>query len=104
MAFNAKEAVVIARKFSDKYMGNFVVKAQVQTLARSKGYFRQTDLRSGIHIVDSIDKIAEVTEKMCGKVLYSTYNSKTYTSNPDGYLCHSVLVMENLPIEKEFFV
>jgi succinyl-CoA synthetase beta subunit len=32
VAFNSKEAYVIARKFGGEYRGKFVVKAQVQTL------------------------------------------------------------------------
>ena len=51
VAFSQKEAFVIARKFNTDYKRKFVVKAQVQTRARSTGYFKENGFVSGIHKV-----------------------------------------------------
>ena len=94
VAFNSKEAFVIARKFGTDYDNRFVIKAQVQCQGRSKGTFRESGLRSGIHIVESIEEVAEVAHKMCGKHLVSPQTPNI----PLGYLCQSVLIMEKLTI------
>lgn len=39
VAFTAKEAFVVARKFGPDFRGHFVVKAQVQGFLRTKGVF-----------------------------------------------------------------
>lgn len=57
VAFNAKEAVVIARKFGNDFNSSFVVKAQVQSDGRTKGYFKESGLDSGIHVVDNVEKV-----------------------------------------------
>ena len=44
-----------------------MVKAQVQHSARSKGYFKENGFKSGIHIVDTLEEVAEAAENMCGK-------------------------------------
>jgi len=54
VAFNAKEAFTIGRKFGNDFEGRFVVKAQVQVKGRSKGHFIKSGLKSGIHIVETI--------------------------------------------------
>lgn len=46
--------------------------------------------------------MAEITGKMCGKYLTTDFSTPSFKPNPDGYLCQSVLVMENLEIEREF--
>lgn len=93
VAFNSKEAFVIGRKFGPDYNNRFVVKAQVQCQGRSKGIFEQTGLRSGIHIVKSIEEVATVTEAMCGKKFHTPL-----MGHSEGYLCQSVLIMEKLNI------
>lgn len=100
VAFNSKEAFVIARKFGTDYARRFVIKAQVQCQGRSKGTFRESGLRSGIHIVESIEQVAEVSAQMCGKHLISPQ----MPNNKVGYLCQSVLIMEKLSIKKECFI
>ena len=55
VAFNKKEAYNIARKLYNEQVKKFVVKAQVQHSARSKGYFRENGFKSGIHIVDTLE-------------------------------------------------
>ena len=54
VAFNEKEAYVIARKFDNEYKRKFVVKAQVQTVGRWWGFFRENGFESGIHKVQTI--------------------------------------------------
>lgn len=67
VAYNAKEAYVIARKFGNDYRGRFVIKSQVQTLQRTNGVFKQSGLRGGVHTVDSVEDVVHFAEKMCGK-------------------------------------
>lgn len=43
VAFTAKEAFVVARKFGSNFDRQFVVKAQVHGVARTKGYFRENN-------------------------------------------------------------
>lgn len=58
VAFNAKEAYFIARKFRfENQNRKFIVKAQVQAPARSKGVFRENGFKGGIHVVDDIDQV-----------------------------------------------
>ena len=44
-----------------------MVKAQVQHSARRKGVFRENGFKSGIHIVETLEEVAEVAGNMCGK-------------------------------------
>ena len=69
VAFNAREAYTIARKFGHDSKRKFVVKAQVQAPARTKGVFRENGFKGGIHIVDTIDEVKDVAKMMCGKHL-----------------------------------
>lgn len=63
VAFNAKEAYFIARKFGHDNKGydqKYVVKAQVQAPARSKGVFKENGFKGGIHVVETIDEVKDV--------------------------------------------
>ena len=57
VAFNGKEAFNVSRKFGSDYRGKFVVKAQVKSLGRTTGYFRENNFKGGIHIVDSMHAV-----------------------------------------------
>jgi len=70
----------------------------VQGLARTKGFFRENGFKSGIHICDTIQDVQEVADKMLGKHLVLPHQ------NEDGLMCNSVLVMEHLEIEKQYFL
>jgi succinyl-CoA synthetase beta subunit len=100
VAFNSKEAYVIARKFGGDYRGKFVIKAQVQCLQRSNGLFKSTGLRGGVHTVDSVEDVVHFAEKMCGKFMFTPL----MTHMAYGYLCNSVLVYEMVDISREFFL
>jgi succinyl-CoA synthetase beta subunit len=88
VAFNGKEAFTICRKFGSDYTGKFVVKAQVKTPARSKGYFLENNFKGGIHVVGSMQEVKDVADKMCGKKMVIPGRLDR------GLRCHSVLVME----------
>ena len=89
VAFNGKEAYFIARKFGHEFNRKFVIKAQVQAPARTKGVFRENGFKGGIHIVESIDEVRDVADQMCGKHLVTL----PYTTT-EGFQVSSVLVME----------
>ena len=93
VAFSAKEAFAIGRKFGPDFKNQFVVKAQVQGFARTKGVFRENGFEKGIHICDTIYQVKDVAGQMLGKHLVLPGGSK------DGLMCNSVLVMEHLDIE-----
>lgn len=57
VAFDKKEAFVIARKFDTEYKRKFVVKAQVQAVGRSRGFFKENGFMSGIHKVQTIEEV-----------------------------------------------
>ena len=99
VAFSAKEAFVVGRKFGPDYNGQFVVKAQVHGNARTKGVFRENGFKSGIHICNTIDEVRDVTDRMVGKHLVLPG-----ALNEQGLMCNSVLVMEHLKIDKQFFL
>lgn len=93
MAFNAKEAFVIARKFGRDYEKNFMMKAQVKPHARSKGYFIENNFKSGIHKVATIDEVRDIAEKMCGNHFRNQYTPES------GIQCNSVLIMEEVEVK-----
>ena len=97
VAFTAKEAFVIGRKFGADFNRQFIVKAQVQGVARTKGYFRENGFKSGIHICDSIDEVRAVADKMLGKHL-------VLPGYEQGLMCNSVLVMEHLEIDQQYYL
>ena len=98
VAFSGKEAFIIGRKFGSDFKRKFVVKAQVKGFARTKGVFLENGFEKGIHICDSIEKVREVTEKMVGKRIVLP------DGDPRGRICNSVLVMEHLDIERQYFL
>lgn len=69
MAFNSKEAYFIARKFGHEYRRKFIVKAQIQASGRVEGFFRNSDFKGGIHLVNTPEEVADVAKNMCGKIL-----------------------------------
>ena len=93
VAFSAKEAFVVGRKFGPDFKRQFVVKAQVQGFGRTKGFFRENGFKSGIHMCDTISDVRDVADKMLGKHLVLPQ------SNEEGLMCNSVLVMEHLEID-----
>jgi succinyl-CoA synthetase beta subunit len=98
VAFTAKEAFTVGRKFGSDYQGKFVVKAQVKRPGRGKAVFVENDYKSGIHIVDTIHEVQECADAMLGKHMHVPSQSK------EPLMCTSVLVMEHLQVEKQFFI
>lgn len=98
VAFNAKEAYFIARRFGADYRRNFVVKAQIQAGGRNQGVFKESGFRGGIHVCSSPEEVQEAAKQMCGKILVCP------ESGPQGYLCRCVYIVEELDIAKELYV
>ena len=67
-------------------------------LGRTRGHFKENNFQGGIHTVDTIDEVAELANKMCGKRYVSEH------TGPDGYICNCVYIMEHLDIDKEIFL
>ena len=99
VAFNRKEAIVIARQFGPDYTNGWAIKAQVLVSGRSNGNFKENGLQSGIHHVDNIEQAADLAEGMCGK--HFVYTERT---GPDGFMCDCVFIVERLDIAKEIFL
>ena len=97
MAFNAKEAYFIARKFGPEYNRKFIVKAQIHSSGRTEGIFRENGFKGGIHTVDSPEEVQEVAKNMCGKILVCP---ESY----DGFLCRCVYITEELDSMNEFYI
>lgn len=98
VAFNAKEAFYVSRKFGSDYQGKYVVKAQVKLPGRSDAHFIESDFRGGIHIVDTIHEVKETAEKMLGK------HCVVPKRPSEAVLCNAVMVMEYMAPEASFFL
>ena len=88
----------MSRKFGSQYKGKFVVKAQVKSVGRTKGYFRENNFKGGIHIVDSMHEVKEVADKMCGKHFIIPGRHEL------GLSCNNVLVSEFIEAKEIYFM
>jgi succinyl-CoA synthetase beta subunit len=69
VAFNGKEAFLVAKQFGRNKKVEYVVKAQVLVGGRGMGYFKETNFKKGVHIVKTPEEVKTVAENMCGKTL-----------------------------------
>lgn len=108
IAFTGKEAMYHARNIAraTDYKSKFVVKAQVQTSNRSRGYFLENDFMGGIHICETPEEVRDVAEQMCGKTLVtpSVINDTYYGTGTQGFLCRCVYVMEVVEQQHSYFI
>jgi succinyl-CoA synthetase beta subunit len=98
VAFNGKEAYLVAKQMGENKPREFVVKAQVLGGGRGLGYFKETGFKGGVHIVKTPEEVQQVAEKMCGKTLV------TKQSGEAGLQCNCVYIVEKISIEKEFYL
>lgn len=77
---------------------NFVVKAQVLGGGRGLGHFKRSGLKGGVHVVDSVDKVRKLTEKMIDDDLV------TKQSGEKGFPCNTVYIVETVDIDTEVYV
>lgn len=98
LACNADEAYAVARKYPKTYNRGYVVKAQVQVTGRSKGFFRENGLASGIHRVNNAEAVKAITAQMSGKHLINTNTPRK------GLICRSVLIMEEVLFSSKHFL
>ena len=57
VAFNGKEAFLVAKQFGRNKRVEFVVKAQVLGGGRGMGYFKETNFKGGVHIVKTAEEV-----------------------------------------------
>ena len=69
VAFNPKEAFLVAKQFGTNKELEYVVKAQVLGGGRGLGYFKENNFKGGVHIVKTPEEVQTIAEKMCGKTL-----------------------------------
>ena len=70
VAYNGKEAFLVAKQFSQKRpMNGYVVKAQVLGGGRGLGHFSENGFKGGVHIVKTSEEVQTVADQMCGKTL-----------------------------------
>jgi len=62
VAFNGKEALLVARQFGNNYDHDFVVKAQVLGGGRGMGHFLENGFKSGVHIVKTPEEVKQVAD------------------------------------------
>ena len=98
MAFTAKEAYIIARKFGPDYRRRYIVRAQVQTRGRHHGVFKENGFKGGVHVVDTPEEVQEVAKNMCGKIMVCP------ETGDQGFLCRTVYITEELDMLKELYV
>lgn len=98
VAFNGKEAFLVAKQFGQQKKMEYVVKAQVLGGGRGMGYFKENGFKGGVHIVKTPKEVEEVATQMCGKTLI------TKQSGEAGFPCNCVYIVEKLSIEREFYL
>jgi succinyl-CoA synthetase beta subunit len=108
IAFSGKEALYQARLIAraTDYQSKFVVKAQVQTPNRLNGFFVENGFKGGVHVVDTPEDVKHVADQMCGKSLVTLDGPPSplkYTGS-QGFLCRSVLVMEQNEPKDQFYI
>ena len=67
-------------------------------VGRTKGYFKENGFKGGIHSAESLQEVAELADKMCGKKYISMH------TGPEGYICNCVYIMEQLEPDLEIFL
>ena len=75
-----------------------MVKAQVLGGGRGLGHFKETGFKSGVHIVDSVDKVESLAKEMVGNHLI------TAQSGDAGFKCSAVYIVDKLGISKEMYL
>ena len=98
VAFNGKEAYLVASGFAQRKQMEFVVKAQVLGGGRGLGYFKENGYKGGVHIVKTPKEVEDVANHMCGKTLVTKQSGET------GFPCNCVYIVEKLAIDKEFYL
>jgi len=93
VAFNSLQAEKVARSLAVK---DVVIKAQVLAGGRGRGSF-DNGLQGGVHVLDGIDQVGDLAEKMIGARLI------TKQTGVQGLPCNAVLLVERLKIKKEFY-
>lgn len=98
VAFNGKEALLVARQFGQKKQMEYVVKAQVLGGGRGLGYFKENNFKGGVHLVKTPEEVQHIADQMCGKTLI------TKQSGDAGFPCNCVYIVEKIAIDKEFYL
>lgn len=65
---------------------------------RGLGHFKETGFKSGVHIVDTPDKVGALGKEMLGNHLV------TKQSGDEGFPCSAVYIVEKLGISKELYL
>lgn len=97
-AFDSKEAFLVAKQFGQQKKMRYVVKAQVLCGGRGKGYFKENNFQSGVHIVNTPEEVKEVSDKMLKKTLVTKQTGEA------GLPCNCVYIVEELFIDKEYYL
>jgi len=98
VAYNGKEAYLVAKQFGKRKKMEYVVKAQVLGGGRGMGYFKENNFYGGVHKCKTPEEVQEVADKMCGKTLI------TKQSGEIGFPCNCVYIVEKLDIEREYYL
>lgn len=98
IAYTPNEAKAAAEKLSKT--GPWMLKAQIQSGARDKGYFVEKDRGhgGGIRLVKSKKKIVENAEQMLGATLV------TMQTGPQGKKVNRIYVENYIKVEKSFYM
>ena len=78
-------------------MHDGVIKAQVLTGGRKRGYFPSNGLQSGVHFVRKPGEAKALAAQMLGQILVTP-------QAPKGIPCHKVLLMERMYLQREMYV
>lgn len=97
-AFTTSESI---RAYADdliKNSGGGVLKAQVHAGGRGRGYFKNSKLQGGVHVLDNAAEIEQKAKQMLGDVLIT---KQTGTS---GKPCNTVYLVEKVLVKQEIYL
>ena len=93
-AGSADEANKIAKTFDS----GIVIKAQIHAGGRGRGSFKNSGLKSGVHIMDNDTEVKSIVSKMLGDYLV------TKQSGSEGKPVNKVFLVEKINLERELYL
>ncbi len=92
------EAKIVADEIQQKTNLGFVLKAQVHSGGRGRGYFKNSGLQGGVKMLSTPEEVKAISSQMLNDILI------TKQSGEHGKPCHAVYVVEKVNIEKEMYL
>ena len=89
-----QEAESIAKTLTS----GIVVKAQIHAGGRGRGVFKNSGLKSGVHILDKVEEVSSLAKKMLGDFLV------TKQSGSEGKPVNTLFLVEKINLKRELYL